>query len=51
MAWLMENWESLLVAVNAGLAFAIAVSLLVPGEQPEKALRAIADALSKISKK
>lgn len=41
----------IIAAVVALLSGVIAVSLLIPGEQPEKALKAIVALLEKISKK
>jgi len=41
----------IIAAVVALLSGIIAVSLLIPGEQPEKALKAIVALLEKISKK
>jgi hypothetical protein len=49
--FLTAHWAEILAAVNAGIAFAIAVAVLIPGEQPEKALKAIADAIGKFSRK
>ena len=45
------NWLEILGAVNGLLLALIAVFALIPGEQPEKALRAVAALLSKISRK
>jgi hypothetical protein len=49
--FVMVNWQMILAAVNAVLAAGVAIALLIPGDQPEKAFRAVADMLSKISTK
>ena len=41
----------IIAAVVALLSGVIAVSLLIPGEQPEKALQGIVDFISKFSRK
>jgi hypothetical protein len=51
MDWLSNNWEQLIGATSALLTAIIAISLMIPGEQPEKALKAIVAMLEKISKK
>lgn len=51
MAWLLENWQGVLLALQAVLGAGVALALLVPGEQPEKALKWLADLLSKVSNK
>ena len=45
------NYQAIITAVMALFTGIIAVSLLIPGEQPEKTLQAIVDFLSKFSKK
>lgn len=50
-AYLVLNGPALLAALNAVLLALIALFLLIPGEQPEKALRSVADFLEKFSKK
>jgi hypothetical protein len=47
----IEHGPEIISAIVALLSGAIAVSLLIPGEQPEKALKAIVAVLEKISKK
>lgn len=51
MAWLLENWQPLLLAVQGLLGGIIAVCLFIPGEQPEKALQGILNVIKGISKK
>jgi len=48
---LLNNWPTYLVAVQAFLSGVVAVSLLLPGDQPEKALQWVLDLLKKFSKK
>lgn len=50
-SYLILNGPALIAAANAVLLALIALFLLIPGEQPEKALRIIADFLAKFSKK
>lgn len=45
------NWLEILGAVNGLLLALIAVFALIPGEQPEKALRAVAAIIGKFSRK
>lgn len=47
----IEMGPQVISAVVALLSGVIAVSLLIPGEQPEKALTAVVQWLSKFSKK
>ncbi len=51
LTWLLANYQALLSAVIGLLTAAIAVALLIPGEQPEKALQSAVDFLSKFSRK
>jgi hypothetical protein len=48
---IMEKGPAILAAIMALLSGIIAVCLLIPGEQPEKALQAIVDFLAKLSRK
>lgn len=48
---IMEKGPAILGAITALLSGIIAVCLLIPGEQPEKALQAIVDLLAKLSRK
>jgi hypothetical protein len=49
--YLLANWEAILMALNGLVAALIAVALLIPGDQPEKSLRAVADFLARFSRK
>lgn len=49
--WLVLHGPDILGAVSALLSGVIAITLLIPGEQPEKALQAAVDFLKKFSKK
>jgi hypothetical protein len=45
------NWLELLGAVNTILAVLIIVFSLIPGDQPEKTLRAVANFIARFSRK
>jgi hypothetical protein len=45
------NWLEILGAVSGLLAALIVIFELIPGDQPEKALRMVADFLAKFSRK
>lgn len=45
------NWLEILGAVNGLILALIAVFALIPGEQPEKTLKAIAGIIGKFSRK
>lgn len=47
----VEKGPEVISAVVALLSGAIAIALLIPGDQPEKALQNIVNLLTKISKK
>lgn len=49
--YVLANWQSILSAIVALLSGLIAISLLIPGDQPEKALQGVVDFLSKFSVK
>lgn len=49
--WLVGHWEDVVLALNALVAGLIAVALLIPGDQPEKAFKAFAAFLAKFSRK
>ncbi len=49
--WIFASGPNLVSALNAVILAIIALSLLIPGEQPEKALQGVADFLAKFSKK
>jgi hypothetical protein len=47
----IERGPEIIAAVMALLSGVIAVSLLIPGEQPEKALKSVVAFLEKMSRK
>jgi hypothetical protein len=47
----IEKGPEIISAIAALLSGVIAISLLIPGEQPEKALKAVVEFLAKFSKK
>jgi hypothetical protein len=47
----IERGPEIIAAVMAFLSGVIAVSLLIPGEQPEKALKSVVAFLEKMSRK
>jgi hypothetical protein len=49
--WLVAHGPDVVSGVMAVLSGVIAISLVIPGEQPEKALKAVVDFLSKFSRK
>lgn len=49
--WLVSHGPDVVSGVMAVLSGVIAISLVIPGEQPEKALKAVVDFLSKFSRK
>ena len=49
--YIANNWESLLGVTTAILTAIIAVCMLIPGPQPEQALKSIVEFLEKFSKK
>ncbi len=51
IAWVLANYQAILTAVVAVISALTALFLLIPGEQPEKSLKAIADFLAKFSNK
>lgn len=51
MIELLKNLPELLGAMMAALSSLIALSLLIPGEQPEKALQKALDFIKKFSRK
>lgn len=51
LKWLMTHGTEIVGAITTLLSGLIAISLLIPGEQPEKFLQSIVDWLSKISRK
>jgi hypothetical protein len=51
IAWLIENFQPLIVALNGALVAVIALFLIIPGDQPEKFLQGIVNFLGKFSAK
>lgn len=49
--WLIGHYQVIIASVIALLTALIAVFLMIPGEQPEKAMQGIVDFLTKFSKK
>ena len=49
--FILEHYKEILAAADALLLGLIAVFLLIPGDQPEKAFRVIADFIEKFSRK
>jgi hypothetical protein len=49
--FVIENHAIILEAVMGLLLGVIGISLLIPGDQPEKALQGVVEVLKKISKK
>lgn len=49
--WIVANYDTVLNAIAAILAGVIGISLLIPGDQPEKALQGVVDFIAKFSKK
>lgn len=50
-SWLYVNYGALILAVEAVLSALIVLFLIVPGDQPEKALQAAVDFVKKLSRK
>jgi len=51
IAWILANYQAVLAAVSAILMGVIGISLLIPGEQPEKFLQGVVDFIKGFSKK
>ncbi len=49
--WILANYQAVISGVAGVISALIAVALIVPGDQPEKALQGVADFLAKFSKK
>ena len=49
--WFMANYEMIISNAVIVVSALMAVALAIPGEQPEKTLKAISDFLAKFSKK
>jgi len=50
-SWMVSAGPEIVSALVALLSGVIAIALLIPGEQPEKALQGVVDFLKKFSKK
>lgn len=51
IGFMTQNFQAILSALIAILMGVIAIALIIPGEQPEKALQGFVDFLTKFSKK
>lgn len=51
VTWILAHYQEVLTGLSAVVGGLIAISLIVPGDQPEKALQGFADFLAKFSKK
>lgn len=51
ISFIAANWEVLLAGVVALITAAVAIALVVPGDQPDKTLQAILDFITKFSRK
>ena len=51
ITWIMTNYQSLITALMGFFSAAIAVSLIIPGAEPERTLQKIVDFLAKFSRK
>lgn len=49
--WSIANYQALLTGVMGLISAAIAIALIIPGEQPDKALQGALDFLLKFSRK
>ena len=49
--WIINNYQVVITAIVGLMTSIIAISLLIPGDQPEKALQSVVDFLTKFSKK
>lgn len=49
--WVLAHYQEVILAANAVMGSLIALALIIPGEQPEKAFQKAADFLAKFSKK
>lgn len=51
LAWFYANYAALIGAAVVAINALIALFMIIPGEQPEKALKAVVEFLSKFSRK
>ena len=49
--YLINHYQEIIVATNAFIAGLITVCLLIPGDQPEKALKGVVNFIAKFSNK
>ena len=49
--WIVGNYQAVLSGIVMVLTGVIAISLLIPGDQPEKLLQKVVDFLTKFSRK
>jgi len=49
--WLLANYQVIIESAVVALGALIALAMLIPGDQPEKALQSALDFLSKFSRK
>lgn len=51
IGWIAAHYQEVLAGLSAVIGGLITISLIIPGDQPEKALQGVADFLAKFSKK
>jgi hypothetical protein len=51
LSFLAAHWMAILLGIQGVLAGVLAIALVIPGDQPDKALQAIVDFISQFSKK
>lgn len=49
--WILANYQAVLSSLVAAMSALVALFLIIPGDQPEKALQSVVDFLEKFSKK
>lgn len=49
--WILANYQALLAAFVTAVSALIAFFMIIPGEQPEKALQSVVDFIGRFSKK
>lgn len=50
ITWLLANYQALIAALVAAMTALIALFMIIPGDQPEKALQAAVDFIKKFSR-
>jgi len=48
--WILMNYQAIITGLVGILSGVAAISMVIPGEQPEKTLQQIVDFISKLSK-